>query len=69
MGKPSAPLAPDYTGAAQATAAGNLEAEKYRTQANRVNQYTPYGSTTYSSTPSTQTNTAGYEAAMEACSY
>lgn len=44
---PSPPAAPDYTGAAQATAAGNLEAAKYATAANRVNQYTPYGSLTY----------------------
>jgi len=42
-----APPAPDYTAAAQATAAGNLEAAKYTTQANRVNQITPYGNLTY----------------------
>jgi len=36
MGKPSTPAAPDYKGAAEATAAGN-----------RVNQYTPYGNYTY----------------------
>lgn len=44
MGKPKAPATPDYQGAAQATAAGNLESAKYATQANRANQYTPYGS-------------------------
>lgn len=44
---PSPPPAPDYTGAATATAAGNLEAAKYATAANRVNQYSPYGSSTY----------------------
>lgn len=50
MGKdsPSPPPAPDYTGAAQATAAGNLEATRAATAANRINQYTPYGSQTYS---------------------
>jgi hypothetical protein len=45
--KSSAPAAPDYTGAAEKTAAGNLEAAKYATRANRVNQYTPYGNLTY----------------------
>jgi len=46
-GKSAAPAAPDYLGAAEKTAAGNLEAAKYATKANRVNQYTPYGSLTY----------------------
>lgn len=41
------PPAPDYSGAAQATAAGNLQAAKYATAANRINQNTPYGSLTY----------------------
>lgn len=45
------PPVPDYTGAAQATAAGNLDAAKYATKANRVNQYTPYGSQTYTQNP------------------
>jgi hypothetical protein len=48
MGKSSAPPAPDYTGAAQATASGNLQAAQQATEANRVNTYTPYGSLTYS---------------------
>lgn len=47
MGKSAAPAAPDYTAAAEKTAAGNLEAAKYATRANRVNQYTPYGDLTY----------------------
>lgn len=46
---PSPPPAPDYTGAANATAQGNVEAARYATKANRVNQYTPYGSQTYQS--------------------
>jgi hypothetical protein len=50
MGKSSAPPAPDYTGAAQATAAGNLEAARATAAANRVNQYTPYGSLEYKPT-------------------
>jgi hypothetical protein len=50
MGKSSAPPAPDYAGAAQATASGNIEAARAATKANRVNQITPYGSLTYSHT-------------------
>ena len=45
---PSAPAAPDYTGAAQATASGNLDAARAATAANRVNQVTPYGNLDYS---------------------
>lgn len=49
MGKQqSAPPPPDYTGAAQATAQGNLQAAQTAAAANRVNQVTPYGSLTYS---------------------
>ena len=46
MGKstPAPPPAPDYAGAAQQTAQGNLEAARATATANRVNQYTPYGS-------------------------
>jgi hypothetical protein len=48
MGKSaSAPPAPDYTAAAKETAAGNLDAARAATAANRVNQYTPYGSLEY----------------------
>jgi hypothetical protein len=47
IGKASAPPAPDYAGAAQQTAAGNLQAARSATQANRANQYTPYGSLTW----------------------
>jgi hypothetical protein len=49
---PSAPAAPDYSGAAQATAAGNIEAARVATAANRVNQVTPYGSLKYDITGS-----------------
>jgi hypothetical protein len=45
---PSAPAAPNYAAAAQATSEGNLEAARAATAANRVNQVTPYGSLTYS---------------------
>ena len=43
----SPPPAPDYTGAAQATAAGNKEAAISAQAGNMINQYTPYGSVTY----------------------
>lgn len=48
---PSPPPAPDYVGAAEATGASNLEAARAATAANRVNQYTPYGSLTYYQDP------------------
>jgi len=51
MSKGSAPAAPDYVGAAEKTAAGNLEAAKYATTANRANQVTPYGSLTWTKDP------------------
>ena len=44
---PSAPAAPDYTAAAKETAAGNLDAARAATAANRVNQITPYGNLDY----------------------
>jgi len=48
MGKSaSAPPAPDYLSAAKETAAGNLDAARAATAANRVNQVTPYGSLNY----------------------
>ena len=47
---PSAPAAPDYTGAAQATAQSNLDMARAATAANRVNQVTPYGNLDYSIT-------------------
>jgi hypothetical protein len=48
MGKSaSAPPPPDYASAAKETAAGNLDAARAATAANRVNQYTPYGSLEY----------------------
>lgn len=44
----SAPATPDYAGAAQQTSQGNLDAARAAANANRVNQYTPYGNMTYS---------------------
>jgi hypothetical protein len=43
----SAPPPPDYAGAAKETAQGNLDAARANIAANRVNQYTPYGSLEY----------------------
>jgi hypothetical protein len=53
---PSAPAAPDYTGAAQATAAGNLAAAQAAAAANRVNQVTPYGNLNYTQTKDAEGN-------------
>lgn len=61
-GKGSAPDTPDYEAAARATAEGNLDLAKYTTQANRINQYTPFGSLTYTNNRSF--DQAGYDAAM-----
>ena len=47
---PSAPAAPNYAAAARETAAGNLDAARAATAANRVNQVTPYGTLTYNIT-------------------
>ena len=47
IGKDDAPAPPDYTAAAQATAAGNLDAARVAAAANRVNQVTPYGNLNY----------------------
>ena len=53
MGKASAPATPDYVGAANATAAGNVEAARATAAANRTNQVTPYGNLTYTANPGT----------------
>jgi hypothetical protein len=50
FGEPDVPATPDYTGAAQATAAGNLDAARAAAAANRVNQVNPYGSLSYAVT-------------------
>lgn len=63
-GKSSAPAAPDYSGAAKETAAGNLANLRAQTTANRVDTFTPYGSLTYSN--GQKFDEAGYTAAMDA---
>ena len=50
MGKPSAPPAPDYTAAAQATASGNAEQAQIAQYGSMTNQVTPYGTVTYTPT-------------------
>ena len=40
--------APDYKGAAEAQGASSLANTQYQTEANRINQYTPWGSSTFS---------------------
>jgi hypothetical protein len=62
MGKSSAPEAPDYVGQAQAQAAGNLQAARAQTSANRIDQVTPYGTIKYSQ--GNGFDQAGYDAAM-----
>jgi len=48
--QPNTPDMPDYKGAAEATAAGNLKNAQAATAANRVNQHTQYGNLDYTQT-------------------
>lgn len=57
MGKKSGPAQPDYTGAAQATAQGQQQQTTQQTWANRPDQYSPFGSTTWSATAGTDPST------------
>lgn len=57
---PDPPPAPDYIGAANATAQGNLEAARAAADANRVNQITPYGTQTYTHDPNAATPDQGW---------
>ena len=63
MGKGSS-KAPDYAGAAEKTAQGNMEMLRYQTDANRPSMYTPWGSSTWSNEPAF--DQAAYDAAMAA---
>ena len=69
MGK-DAPDPPNYAAAAKATAAGDLEAARVNTIANRPDIYTPEGSTTWQQEgdkwTSTQALTPEGQAAFEA---
>lgn len=62
-GKSDAPAAPDYVGQAQAQAAGNLQAARAQTAANRIDQITPYGSIKY--TQGDAFDEEGYKAALD----
>lgn len=66
MGKDSgSPPEPDYKAAAEAKAAGDLEAARAAAAANRVNQVTPYGNLTYSNS-GRKFDQSAYDAAMSA---
>jgi hypothetical protein len=66
MGKGGgAPPPPDYAGAAQATAQGNLEAARSASAANRLNQYTPYGSLEYTQNATKTLDPKAYQGALE----
>lgn len=60
--KSAAPPAPDYKGAAEATAAGNRVAAQQTTAANRPNINTPFGSQTW--TNNQTFDQAGYDAEL-----
>jgi hypothetical protein len=59
----SKPKVPDLTGAAQATADGNVEAARVAAAANRVNQITPYGNLTYTQSDTPTFDQGGYDRA------
>jgi hypothetical protein len=62
----SAPPPPDYRAAARETAAGDLEAARAAAAANRVNQYTPYGSLVYrQEAPQQQFSESAYNQALQ----
>lgn len=56
-GKGSAPAAPDYTGAAQQQAQSSKETTTMQNFANRPNQQTPWGGTTWTPTSTTDPST------------
>ena len=68
LGKADTPPTPDLVGAANVTAANNLESTKVAGAANRVNQVTPYGNLTYTQNPSTGStfDQAGFDKATQA---
>lgn len=59
---PSAPPAPDYKGAAVATAAGNKDAAIAAQEGSMVNQNTPYGALKYSQTGTSANGNPTYTA-------
>lgn len=65
MDSPSAPTPPDPTVVANAQGAANNSAARINTSLNRADQYTPYGSLTWTQ-PGRTFDQAGYDAAMAA---
>lgn len=63
--KGGSPDVPDFKGAAEATAKGNLEAARVAAKANRVSQYTPYGNLVYEQANQSGFDQAGYDAALK----
>lgn len=63
-GKGSVPTAPDYTAAAEKQGQSSLESIRAQTAANRPNQYTPWGSSTWVNNKSF--DQTGYDKAMAA---
>lgn len=66
MSKPKSPPPPDYKGAAEATAAGDLEMARLQTLANRPDEFTPYGSRTWQQGTDPVFDEAGYQSALDA---
>lgn len=64
LSSPTPPPAPDYAAAARETAAGNADAMRSAVQANRVNQFTPYGSSTWTQRNVESFDDKGYQAAL-----
>jgi len=60
MGKKSAPPPPDYTAAAVASGEASKEVTEQQTWANRPDQFTPWGSTTWSPTQTWDPSTRQY---------
>ena len=60
MGKPSAPQAPDPATTAAAQTQSNVQTATANAALNRVNQYTPYGSSVYSITGTNADGTPNY---------
>lgn len=65
MSSGSSPRPPDYKGAAQAEAEGNLEAARAAASANRTNQVGPTGSITWSQTPTYTLDAEAYNKAYD----
>jgi hypothetical protein len=66
MGKSSSPPpAPDYATAAKETAAGDLAAARSSSAANRLNQYTPYGSLEYTQNATKTLDPTAYQSALD----